>query len=420
MKKIFASILVLMLALTGLAVAEPIAAPAANGAAFTLVHFVEEATATTPASESYALLGAGNGDDAFALYGLNNADYAASYAALWQNVTASLQSTITIDGAFESLIFTVAQDAAAGVEKTIVVMNGENVLEVEGLAAFVMLPQSLGAIVPQIDEACEAYIWTPEGLYEAVELCPNCGNAMIGSSHTTEISAFCKEDHTLCMGDPIHVCNGCGRSYECSHSNSHTKCIKCGELWCYKAEGDHKEEDCGHRGCEIFGEEEKHEKCVGCGKYLCNGKEHKLAACGMHHANAAGDHTAAACGNEKHFNCDGLDHTVAVCGEGHTNCDGQDHSQAACGHYACAEGSHEMLACGHYACAEGSHEMLACGHYACAEGSHEEQACGHYACAGEHSTLSCGHYSCAGGDYEHKICSCGAYDCNGKDHSACE
>ena len=85
---------------------------------------------------------------------------------------------------------------------------------------------------------------------------------------------FDYEGHTACLEQVEHTCEACGRTYTCEFSNSHVPCIKCGEMWCYKAEGDHTEAACGHRHCEIYGHSKDHAKCEGCGKYLCNGKNH--------------------------------------------------------------------------------------------------------------------------------------------------
>ena len=202
------------------------------------------------------------------------------------------------------------------------------------------------------------------------------------------ISEYCKEGHTLCMGDPEHYCDpdegGCGDYYPCSRSNSHTPCAKCGKLWCYKEHGDHKELACGHRGCEVYGEEEAHAQCAACGGYLCDGQDHTLAACGKHHMSETGDHSAAPCGQEGHFNCDGQDHGAAACQTlGHFACDDQDHTAAPCGeHFACEEG---------YDAAQHA-QCPGCGVYVCSEGYVAEE---HAQCE------TCGGYLCDGKDHNH-------------------
>ena len=89
-----------------------------------------------------------------------------------------------------------------------------------------------------------------------------------------DVYPFDVDKHTQCLDAVEHVCDDCDRTYACDRSNSHCRCIKCGRPWCDKSKGNHTEADCGHRYCEIYGEEEDHDKCEGCGKYLCNGKDH--------------------------------------------------------------------------------------------------------------------------------------------------
>lgn len=87
-------------------------------------------------------------------------------------------------------------------------------------------------------------------------------------------NGFDYEGHTACLEEVEHFCEDCGRSYNCERSNSHVKCIKCENMWCYKAEGDHTEAACGHRHCEIHGNYAKHAKCEGCEKFMCKGGDH--------------------------------------------------------------------------------------------------------------------------------------------------
>lgn len=87
-------------------------------------------------------------------------------------------------------------------------------------------------------------------------------------------NGFDYEGHTACLEQVEHYCESCGKTYTCEFSNSHVRCIKCGEMWCNKTNGDHTEAACGHRYCEIGKNSKKHAKCEGCGKYLCNGKNH--------------------------------------------------------------------------------------------------------------------------------------------------
>ena len=311
--------------------------------------------------------------------------------AAFERLAAALEPAITLDGGEEALAVSSTQQGGLAFS-----VGLQTLVELEADEGFAIVTGSFAESAPSVAEGCEVRIWAADGTRDygasntvgsSVNVCPHCGREDDGSAkHHTLISEFCEEGHTQCMGDPEHYCDpedgGCGQYYTCSHSNSHTRCIKCGKLWCYKEHGDHKELACGHRGCEVYGEEEKHAQCAACGGYLCDGKDHALAACGMHHATEEGDHTAAGCGIEGHYNCDGKDHAAAACGtEGHYNCDGKDHTAAACGTE------------GHYNCDGKDHSAAPCGkHYACAEGYDAAQ---HAQCP------TCGGYLCDGKDHQH-------------------
>ena len=342
-------------------------------------------------SYSYALIGAGDGEEALALFG--GYSYAEQFAA-FEDFAAMMQPAIVLEGNDAPLSIAVDADGLATVSA------GEQMLaQFTDTPVFMIVTGSFAEGEMTMDENCDVQVLDENGVRVWSEtaavsgayanICPNCGEPDDGSSrHHTLISEFCEEGHTLCMGDPEHYCDpadgGCGRYYECSHSNSHTRYIKCDNLWCYKEHGDHKELACGHRGCEVYGEEEKHAQCPACGGYLCDGKDHTLASCGKHHAGEAGDHTAATCGISGHYTCDGLDHSDAPCSiDGHYTCDGKDHSKAPCG------------------------------------------IDGHYTCDGlDHSDAPCGidgHYTCDGKDHSDAPCGIdGHYTCDGTDHSKCE
>jgi hypothetical protein len=155
-----------------------------------------------------------------------------------------------------------------------VLMNEELAAQVIGSECFVMTSGAGDKV--SLGEGIIVSLWNAEGMTRSTGgLCPNCGEADDGSEqHIEVISQFCDDGHTVCMGDPIHDCAGCGQAYACSKSNSHTECAVCGKRWCDKSEGDHKASACGHRGCEVFGAEETHAKCEGCEGYLCDGADH--------------------------------------------------------------------------------------------------------------------------------------------------
>ncbi|NLD58312.1 MAG: hypothetical protein GX647_01460 [Clostridiales bacterium] len=395
MRKTLAFCLVLLLALLGVAHAESAAEEAPLA--------VLVARLEADGSYSYALLGEGDGTEAFASLAGEGETYEERFAALWEAVS-KLNPALSVEGGEDVLSFSLGFGADGSIVQAS--LGAEAAASLEGKIAFAIVIGSFASANPAVTGECEVYIWDLSGIRKlsgepaegvAMGLCPNCGGIDDGSAeHDEVISKFCKEGHTKCMDDPEHYCDpddgGCGRTYPCSKSNSHTKCIKCGKLWCYKKHGDHKELACGHRGCEVYGEEEKHAKCPACGGYLCDGKDHTLAACGKHHLGAQGNHAKATCGIDGHFNCDGKDHSgAAPCGiSGHLICDGLDHSEASCeidGHYNCDGKDHTKLDCGHYVCVDGPHALVQApcnlpGHYVCV-GVHDQAICGvqgHYVC----------------------------------------
>jgi len=365
MRKTLAFCLVLLLALVSVAHADPAADPAAPEESYVLCARLE-----ADGSYSYALIGSGDGADAFAALAGAGGTYEERFAALWE-VASKLEPALSAEGGEEVLAFALGFGADGSAVR--VSLGSEGLATLTGKAAFAIVTGSFAAGNPALSGDCEVYIWTLEGAVrfaeeaaggEPLSLCPNCGGIDDGSKeHTAAISKFCKEGHTKCMGDPEHYCDpddgGCGRTYPCSKSNSHTKCLKCGKLWCYKKHGDHKELKCGHRGCEVYGEEEKHAKCPACGGYFCNGKNHALC-----------DH----CGQPL---CNGTDHSVlAECHE-HYVCEGGNHEEAECFmHYVCEGGEHYELPCAHYACEGGNHSICEfCDDYICLGGPHGDGIC---------------------------------------------
>ena len=440
MKRVFCVCLVLALALVSCAAfAEGIIAPQQE-------RYVLIARHEADGTYSYALVGAGDGSDAMTVLG-GETGSAQQRMAAFEQIASMLQPAVEVEGGEDALAF--ARGANGGITVSI---GTQTLVALEGDSAFAIVTGSLAAV--SIQDGCNVRIWDESGARDygatgattttgsTASICKHCGKVDDGSAkHHTVISEFCKQGHTKCMGDPQHYCDpadgGCGEYYTCSHSNSHTRCIKCGKLWCYKEHGDHKELACGHRGCEVYGEEEKHEKCSACGGYLCDGANHTLAACGKHHAGASGDHSAATCGIDGHFTCDGKDHAAATCGiAGHYTCDGKDHAAATCGiagHYTCDGKDHAAATCGiagHYTCDGKDHAAATCGiagHYTCDGKDHAAATCGiegHYTCDGkDHAAASCqmlGHFTCDGMDHAPASCGIeGHYNCDGLDHSQC-
>lgn len=300
MKKLIGVLMALAIAVTGFAFAETMTLSTPAQQRYILVEF---------AGGDLAVLGAGDGGDLFDAFTSDDKDYAQRYEDLWRALSM-LEPAMKLDVSADELSFDVGFDG----KSTTVALDGKNIAEFDGLTSFAMLSGNGAKVTANVD--CDVHVWTAksaQSIAAGAAICPNCGKVDDGSDiHDTVISSFCNEEHTQCMGDPIHHCDICGKDYPCSKSNSHTKCAKCGNAWCYKEKGDHKELACGHRGCEVYGHEAEHEKCI-CGGYLCDGKDHELSECG-HCASQISGHEAehALCGICGEYLCNGADHDHAA------------------------------------------------------------------------------------------------------------
>lgn len=286
MKKMIGILMIMVLVLTGTAFAETVVMPVTleqpvltASDSCVLVEIVE-----ADSNLSYVLLGTGDGLDVFDAFSVDMNDYEEGYDRVWKFLSA-MTPNATINGAGD-LHFNAMNDSVPGTTCTEVIINGEAVARLSGLEVYAILSGEASDMMPVVNELCSVVLWTNTGSIahpasgaEIASLCVNCGKIDTGSDdHDTLISRYCEDEHTVCMGDPIHYCEGCEQEYPCSKSGSHTKCAVCGELWCYKEEGDHKELECGHRGCEVFGHEIDHAQCLSCGAYLCDGKDHEHPA----------------------------------------------------------------------------------------------------------------------------------------------
>ena len=159
------------------------------------------------------------------------------------------------------------------------------------------------------------------------------------------ISQFCDDNHYYCQFDaePTHYCDpqngGCGKTYLCSKSGSHTECVSCGLLWCDYSLGGHST-PCGkveHRPCAyaLRGAEfdkfrkKDHEQCKYCLDYKCDnwgyhgaGKCVKICkACGegkvenKSHRHACGEHYGCVKDELIHEYCE--EHELYMCSEEH-------------------------------------------------------------------------------------------------------
>lgn len=279
MKKLIAILMTLMLVLSGTAFADQafmtLEEPPVNASnRYALIEFVEP-----DSSFSYVLLGSGTGAEVFSSFGIDMEDYEKGYERAWQFLSM-MEPAMTIVGS-PNLNF------HPDVNKlyTEVSANGNVIAQLSGFDVFAIISEEAADLVPAISDNCSVVFWNSDGTVAypmngaAGTVCIHCGKLDDGSDvHDTVINRYCKDGHTECMGNPMHYCEECEHEYECSKSGSHTKCAECGQPWCYKEEGDHKEAECGHRGCVIFGNEDAHELCEVCGNYLCDGEDHEHAA----------------------------------------------------------------------------------------------------------------------------------------------
>jgi len=258
MKKLIGVLLALMIAVTGFAFAEGSARLTEKADGYLLVQIENDAGRTL------ALIGSGDGKDAFDAFAPEDGGYSERFAGFWK-VLSMLRPALSLEGSIENMSFEPALNNTAAV----VMLNGVEVAQIDGREVFAIVS---GKELPTFRQECKVNIWAEAGVTGSV--CPNCGEVDDGSSkHDDVISVFCDEKHTLCMGDPEHHCDVCGKDYVCSKSGSHTECIVCGKAWCDKSEGDHATLECGHRGCEIYGNEDAHALCEICGEYVCS-EEH--------------------------------------------------------------------------------------------------------------------------------------------------
>lgn len=276
MKKLIAILMTLVLVLTGAAFAEQtfmtLEEPPVNATnRYVLIEFVEP-----DSTMSYVLLGAGTGAEVFSSFGIDMEDYGKGYERAWQFLSM-MEPAMTIVGN-PNLDF---HPDVNGLY-TEVSANGSVIAKLAGFEVFAIISEEAADLVPAISDECNVVIWNSNGTVAypmnggAHTVCPNCGLIDDGSDvHDTVINRYCKDGHTECMGNPVHYCEACEHEYECSKSGSHTECAECGKMWCYKEEGDHKETECGHRGCVVFGNEDAHKACEGCDGYICDGEDHE-------------------------------------------------------------------------------------------------------------------------------------------------
>ncbi|MBR4038519.1 MAG: hypothetical protein IKJ11_00275 [Clostridia bacterium] len=159
------------------------------------------------------------------------------------------------------------------------------------------------------------------------------GHYACSGDHYADVNKYCTAEpkHTRCQSTQEHYCDpengGCGETYLCSESNSHTTCDMCGLLWCDESLGGHYTR-CGnrnHRPC-VYSMQGKtwrssdHPVCHLCGRGKCTGRHGEGACVDLCSQCGAvlkeGKTHRASCG--KHYVCisKGLDHSwCSKCGK---------------------------------------------------------------------------------------------------------
>ena len=205
MKKLLAAVLAAMFLFSTAALAETTANPQDR---FLLICFEDAGTQT------YALLGAGDGTQAFNAFAPESGTYETRFAGFWAAVS-QLEPALTLDGKATSLAFLLGGNGNG----LLVSLGGTIIAELNGTQAFLIASDSIASEAVSRAAGCDLRVWTPEGVSgaetdAASNLCPRCGQVDDGSAkHRTPISEYCELGHTKCMGNPLHHCASCGKDY---------------------------------------------------------------------------------------------------------------------------------------------------------------------------------------------------------------
>ena len=166
--------------------------------------------------------------------------------------------------------------------------------------------------------------------------CPGCGAEDV----THSICEFCEQ--YVCNGEN-HDLRPCGLHHYCVPDNlDHSKCNTCDGYLC-DGQDHHHGGGVTHTHCPGCGAEDvTHNICPYCGEYECNGDNHGLRPCGLHHYCVPDSLNHSACSECSGYLCDGGDH---------------NHEQGGGDEYHICPGCHEenidhgrCLYCGVYKC----------------------------------------------------------------------
>ena len=173
MKKLLAAVLAEMFLFSTAALAETTANPQDR---FLLICFEDAGTQT------YALLGAGDGTQAFNAFAPESGTYETRFAGFWAAVS-QLEPALTLDGKATSLAFLLGGNGNG----LLVSLGGTIIAELNGTQAFLIASDSIASEAVSRAAGCDLRVWTPEGVSgaetdAASNLCPRCGQVDDGLS----------------------------------------------------------------------------------------------------------------------------------------------------------------------------------------------------------------------------------------------
>ena len=166
MKKLLAAVLAAMFLFSTAALAETTANPQDR---FLLICFEDAGTQT------YALLGAGDGTQAFNAFAPESGTYETRFAGFWAAVS-QLEPALTLDGKATSLAFLLGGNGNG----LLVSLGGTIIAELNGTQAFLIASDSIAPEAISRAAGCDLRVWTPDGVSgaetdAASNLCPRCG-----------------------------------------------------------------------------------------------------------------------------------------------------------------------------------------------------------------------------------------------------
>ena len=141
-------------------------------------------------TQTYALLGAGDGTQAFNAFAPESGTYETRFAGFWAAVS-QLEPALTLDGKATSLAFLLGGNGNG----LLVSLGGTIIAELNGTQAFLIASDSIASEAVSRAAGCDLRVWTPEGVSgaetnAASNLCPRCGQVDDGSAKHQGLPLF--------------------------------------------------------------------------------------------------------------------------------------------------------------------------------------------------------------------------------------